>query len=391
MQGADSVTALGDTVNLASRLQALAEPNTVMLSEATQRLVEGMVDSHFAGEHKVKGKTQLQRVFRLEAVRKRAMRFEAAVSRGLSAYVGRDRELETLERYLAEATHRVRVIDIVGDPGIGKSRLIHEFRQRIGRSRAFILTGNCSADSQQTPFLPFIEIVRGSFRVAPGEVETTLIRKLDNGLNLLGLASPQNLGLMLNLLGLEAPDGVLQGLDGTLIGLRTRNLLQQLLHSRCRLSPVVMLIEDLHWIDGASEELLGKIVESGDQLPLMILHTRRPEYRPSWEKKQNVSQLALEPLSASDISRIVQVRLGVAQLPEEIARAVAEKAEGNALFAEEFASFLAERGIASRTGNGLAFDTTRMVGALPASVQSLLTSRVDRLSASDRAVLQAVI
>jgi predicted ATPase len=134
---------------------------------------------------------------------------------------------------------------------------------------------------------------------------------------------------MLNLLGLAAPDGILQGLDRTLIGLRTRDLLQQLLQARCRLSPVVMLIEDFHWIDSASEELLGKIIERSSPLRLMILLTRRPEYRLPW-KKQNISQLALEPLSASETSRIVQTRLGVPQLPEEIARALAERAEGNA-------------------------------------------------------------
>jgi class 3 adenylate cyclase len=167
LHGAESITALGDTVNLASRLQALAEPGAVILSDRTQRLVEGMVDSCFVGEHPVKGKAQPQRVFRLEAIRKGAMRFDAAVSRGLTTYVGRDRELEMLEHHVAETTACLHVIDIVGEPGIGKSRLIYEFRQRIGSSRAFILSGSCSADGQRTPFLPFIEIVRGSFRVAP--------------------------------------------------------------------------------------------------------------------------------------------------------------------------------------------------------------------------------
>ncbi len=177
-----SVTALGDTVNLASRLQALAEPGAVLLSEAAQRLVEGMVESRFVGEHLIKGKAEPQRVFRLEAIRQTAVRFDAAVSRGLTTYVGRDRELETLERSLAEARARLRVVDIVGEPGIGKSRLVYEFCQRVGKSRAFVLSGTCSPDGQQTPFLPFIEVVRGSFRVAAGEVEAAVARKLEDGL-----------------------------------------------------------------------------------------------------------------------------------------------------------------------------------------------------------------
>jgi class 3 adenylate cyclase len=384
-----AMTALGDTVNLASRLQNLAEPGTVYLSEATQRLVQGLVETTFAGAHPIKGKAEPQRVYRLDSVREGATRFEAAVGRGLTTFVGREREMEILERGLAEARSQLRVIDIVAEPGMGKSRLLHEFRQRDGKSRAFTLAGSCSTNGQQTPFLPFIEVVRGSFRVAAGEAETVLTRKLDDGLKLLGLSSAQNLGLLLNLLGLKAPEGVLQGLDATLIGLRTRDLLQQLLQARCRLSPTVMLLEDLHWIDSASEELLGKMVESSDQLPLIILHTRRPEYQPPWFERVNVSHLRLEPLSAAETSRIVQARIGADGLPEALAQLVAEKADGNALFAEEIASFLVERGMVRRSATGLEFDAAAVERALPESVQSLIASRVGRLSSPDRALLQA--
>ena len=170
-----------------------------------------------------------------------------------------------LERGLDEARSQLRVVDVVGDPGIGKSRLLHQFRQRIGKDRAFILAGSCSPEGQQTPFLPFIEVVRGSFRISAGEAEKDVAHKLEIGLTTLGLRSTRNRGLLLNLLGLKVTDGALIGLDGVLIGLRTRELLQQLLEARCRLSPVVMIIEDLHWIDSASEELVGKIVEQRGQ------------------------------------------------------------------------------------------------------------------------------
>ncbi len=269
-------TALRDAVNLAARLQTLAQPTTIVLSEVTYRLVEGMVESHFAGEREIKGKSEPQRVFQLNALRLGAVRFDAALSRGLTTYIGRDRELEKLERLLAEARSGLRVIDVSGEPGIGKSRLVYEFHQRLAKTRAFMLAGSCSPDGQQTPFLPFIEVVRGSFRVAVGEAEAAVARKLKDGLKVLGIASSQNLGLLLNLLGLKPPEGSLIGLDGTLIGLKTRDLLQQLLAERCRVSPVLMMLEDLHWIDSASEELLGKVVETGGRLALMIVHTRRP-------------------------------------------------------------------------------------------------------------------
>ena len=387
--GADAaVTVLGDTVNFAARLQSLAEPGSVFMSEVTHRLVQGMVDASFAGEHSIKGKSESQKAYRLDAIRQGTTRFEAVVSRGLSAFVGRERELEVLERALAEARSQLRVIDLAAEPGMGKSRLLYEFQQRIGKD-AFILSGTCSPDGQQTPFLPFIEVVRGSFEVSAGEAEKEITRKLETGLTALGLQSLQNLGLLLNLLGLKVPDGALTGLDGVLIGLRTRELLQRLLEARCRLSPVVMVIEDLHWIDSASEEVLGKIVDSESTLPLLLLTTRRPEYAPPWLDRAAVTKIRVEPLPVDHIHRLVQGRLGVEALPEALARQVTEKAEGNPLFAEEIVSFLTERGMLRTAAGKLEFDANEVAAALPGTVQNLLTARVDRLAAKDRALLQA--
>ena len=388
--GADAnVTVLGDTVNLASRLQSLAEPETVLLSEATQRLVQGLVEIEFAGDHSIKGKAETQKAYRLDSIRQGATRFEAAIDRGLSAFVGRENEMQILERGLAEAGSQLHVIDVAAEAGMGKSRLLHELRQRMDKERAFILSGSCSSDGQQTPFLPFIEIVRGSFQVSAGEAEKEVTRKLETGLTVLGLQSLQNLGLLLNLLGLKVPDGALTGLDGVLIGLRTRELLLQLLEARCRLSPVVLLIEDLHWLDSVSEEVLGKIVDSESKLPLFILTTRRPEYVPPWVDRPTVVKLQLEPLPAGDIQRLIQARLGVEAVPEALERLVTEKAEGNALFAEEIVSFLTERGVLHAAGGKVVFDAGTVAATLPASLQSLLTARVDRLAPQDRALLQA--
>jgi class 3 adenylate cyclase len=390
-EGADAgVTVLGDTVNFAARLQALAEPDLVLMSEATHRLVQGMVEASFAGEHSIKGKSEPQKVYRLDDIRHRATRFEAAVSRGLSAFVGRERELEVLERGLVEARSDLRVIDLSADPGMGKSRLLHEFRQRIVKDRVFVLSGSCSPDGEQTPFLPFIEVVRGSFRLNAGESGEDIAKKLEVGLTSLGLYSARNLGLLLHLLGLKAPDGALAELDGVLIGLRTRELLQQLLEARCKLSPVVMVIEDLHWADSVSERLLGKIVNDEGKLRLLLLTTHRPEYIPPWLDCPAVTQMIhLEPLPSGDIRRLVQARLGTEAFSEALARQVAEKVEGNPLFAEEIVSFLTEQGMFHAKGGKLEFDPSVVAAAMPASVQSVLIARVDRLSPKDRELLQA--
>ena len=328
------VTALGDTTNLAARLQALAEPGTVLLSEAVQRLVEGMVQSRFVGEHQIKGKTEPQLVYRLEAVYRGAQRFDAALNRGLTAYFGRDQELKTLQRCLAKTSTGIQVIDISGEPGIGKSRLLHEFRQSIGKASVIMMSGSCSLEDQQTPFLPFIEIVRRSFGVAAGEDQTKVACKLDGGLKALGIATARNLGLLLNLLGLKPPEDSLQGLDGALIGFWTRDLLQQLLKVRCQLSPVIMAIEDLHWVDSASEDLLNQMATISERLPLMILHTRRPEYQPPWFGRAEVSHLPLQPLSKAETAHIIEARFAANALPEELRQLVSAKAEGNPLFAE---------------------------------------------------------
>jgi class 3 adenylate cyclase len=384
--GADAgVTVLGDTVNFAARLQALAEPDSVCMSEAMHRVVQGMVEASFAGEHQIKGKSDPQKVYRLDAVRRGAARFEGAVSRGLSEFVGRERELEILERGLGEARLQLRVIDLSAEPGMGKSRLLYEFRKRIGKDHAFVLSGSCSPDGQQTPFLPFIEVVRGSFRVRAGDAERDVAQRIQMGLTTLGLHSARNHGLLLHLLGLKVPDGALVGLDSVLIGLRTRELLQQLLEARCRLSPVLMMIEDLHWIDSGSEELLEKIV-SDTEPRFLLITTRRPEYVPPWVDRTMVTKLRLESLPVGDIRRLVQTRLGTDILPEALARQVTEKAEGNPLFAEEIVTYLTERGIIRTT---VEFDASALAAALPVSVQSLLTVRVDRLTPNDRALLQA--
>jgi AAA ATPase-like protein/adenylate/guanylate cyclase family protein len=192
--GADAgVTVLGDTVNFAARLQSLAEPDSVLMSEATHQLVKGMVEVSFAGERTVKGKSEPQKMYRLDAIRQGATRFEAAMSRGLTAFVGREHELEVLERGLNEARSELRVIDIEAEPGLGKSRLLHEFRKRIGKDHAFVLSGSCSPDGQQTPFLPFIEVVRASFRVATGEEENTLHKSWKRGLPRLVCTRPKTL------------------------------------------------------------------------------------------------------------------------------------------------------------------------------------------------------
>ena len=187
--------------------------------------------------------------------------------------------------------------------------------------------------------MPFIEVVRNAFSLSAGESQRDVVRKVEAGLTDLGKMSRENLGLMLNLLGLSPPEGALAGLDGVLIGERTRALLSSLLEARARASRTALILEDLHWIDGASEDLLGEIVGASDRFCALVLLSQRPEHQLKWLGRPHVSQLSLEPLPAGHVQRLVCSRLGAAELPDALARGVTERADGNALFAEEIVSY----------------------------------------------------
>lgn len=383
------VTVLGDTVNFAARLQALAEPGSAVMSEAMHRLVRGLTESSLMGEKAVKGRSGVEKVYRLDSIRVGAARFDAALHRGLTTFVGRDRELETMERALESIGQGVQVIDLAGEAGIGKSRLLHEFRTQSVKTKATILIGACTSDGQRTPFSAFIEIARGAVRLSPGDDENVIARKLEQGLESLQLGSRENVGVLMNMLGLEPPKGALSGLDGVLIGMRTRDLLRQLIAARARLTPLILIFEDLHWLDSASEELLASLVAMPGKIQLLIVHTRRPGRAPAWVGHARATQVTLEPLSGRETGRIVQARLGVSQIPDALAKLIASRAEGNALFAEEIASYLVERRIVRHEAGGLVFDPSTVAAALPESVQSLLTARIDQLAETDRVLLQA--
>lgn len=168
--------------------------------------------------------------------------------------------------------------------------------------------------------------MRGAFRIRPEDDPAEITRKFGAGLRGLELHTTQNLGLLLNLLGLEPPEALLAGLDGFLIGLRTRDLMPALLKAHCQVSTVVLLLEDVYWDDRASEETLGKLIEAGAPPNLLFIHTERPEYLPRWRGGSGVTTLALKPLTASDIQHVLETRLGAASLPDALTKQVTERA-----------------------------------------------------------------
>lgn len=376
---------VGDVAGFALRLQASVEDG-VAIDETTQRLVGSLFEYRSIGTIDVGGGGQVS-AWRILGASSAKTRFESLRGAALTPFVGRGRELDTLAHWRSEAATRLCVVDIAGEPGIGKSRLLHEYRSKLIADGVLVLSGNCWPDSQQASFRPFIEVVRRVFRVERDENAAGTARKLDMGLGSVGLATRENVALLMNLLGLAPLPGSLEGLDGVLIGLRTRSLLLDLLRERCKLSPVVVLLEDLHWIDQASQELLGRLINAEDAPRLLIVNTYREGYQPSWLGHANTTVHRLEPLSQDDTARIATVRLGSAAVDAALVRLIVDKAEGNPLFAEEIANFLIE--LQSEQASGVHNAHRGTVTPLPASVQSLLMARVDRLTPADKEVLQA--
>jgi DNA-binding winged helix-turn-helix (wHTH) protein len=374
---------VGQMSGLAARLQMSSEGG-VVIDETTQRLVGSLFECRGMAPIELGDGAPVRawHVLRASAAKSR---FESLHGAALTPFVGREQDLAALASAWREAAHRLFVVDIAGEPGIGKSRLLHEYRGNLGEDDVLVLRGNCWPDSQQMSFRPFIEVVRRVFRVAADETAEGAAGKLEQGLAFVGLATSENVGLLMNLLGLAPPPGSLEGLDGVLIGLRTRSLLLDLLCERRKSSPIVVLLEDLHWIDHASEELLGRLIADADAPPLLIINTYRVGYQPPWLGHANTTVHRLVPLSEDDTAKIATMRLGPAHADAALVRLIVDKAEGNPLFAEEIANFLIERGQANDTATAKA----AAAAPLPSSVQSLLMARVDRLMAADRAVLQA--
>ncbi len=380
-------TAIGDTTNLAARLQQLAEPGTIVMSEATHRQTEGAVEGRFVGEWAVRGKAVPQPVYRLDGTRT-ASRFQLSLQQGLTRLVGRERELDILEACYRDAQRGgSRVADVLGEAGIGKSRVVYELRRRLPVA-AVVLQGHCSPYGRTTAFLPFIETIRGAFALAEGDDPAEARQKLAAGLGELGLKVEETLPFLGTLVGLEVASDTLRGLDGEIVGARTREALAAWIDAQCRRAPTVLIVEDLHWIDRASEQLIMRLVQSEAPMRLLMVCAYRPDYRPPWTGRANVLELGLEPLSEEGCVDLVRHRLGSADVPGELARLIVDTTEGNPLFAEEMLRYLLESERLARTEHGVSLRLDGPRIGMPATLQDLIMARVDRLAETPRHILQ---
>ncbi len=383
-------TALGDTVNLASRLESIAEPGSIYISEATHSLAAPYIESCYIGQRAIKGKREPQKIYRLTGIRANAGRFDAQVDRGLTPLAGRTRELESIGEYFYAASQsRTILVQITGEPGVGKSRLLYELNKIFSAKKAFYLRANCTAVGRTASFLPFTEIVKTIFRINEGDTRGEVDVKLGLGIVQLGMA-PETKPYFLNLLGFTVQDDSLKGLDEKIIGDRTRKALAGLLIKRAAISSMVLAIEDLHWIDSASEELLHRIINEETGAPLLIICTARPQYKAPWPTGGNVLDLRLQPLSREDTSQMVRAILGNgATVAADINEMIVSKTGGNPFFIEEMARYVLESGRLRRADIVMLGGPADAGLTVPATLKDLLQARVDRLEEEPRTLLQA--
>ena len=368
-------TAVGDTTHLAARLQQVAEPGVILASEATWRLVEGYVRGERVGPVQVKGRSDPVIVHRLVGVGPRRSPLEGPDRAGLSHFVGRDRELETLlDLFAAVEEGRGQTVGIVGEPGVGKSRLLLEFRQRLAGRRVTYLQGRCLSYGTAIPYGPVVDIVRANCGLAETDPPEVIAEKVRFGLQEGGLDSDEGMPYLLRLLGGLDPAGPLD-LGPEVIKARTFETLRQICLRGSRKRPLILEVEDLHWVDRTSEEYLTFLADSLLGAPVLLIATHRPGYRPPWSDRSFSTQLSLRQLAVADSLSIVRALLPVADSEDPLAQLILDKAEGNPFFLEELARAVGHQEL----GTDL---------PVPDTVHGVLTARIDRLDEDAKRILQ---
>ncbi|MBI3303806.1 MAG: AAA family ATPase, partial [Deltaproteobacteria bacterium] len=395
-------TPVGHSTSLASRMESLATPGSIVVSEHTYKLTEGYFEFKPLGAAQVKGVSEPINIYEVMGVGPLRTRLQVAARRGLVRFVGRQSELAQMKKALeqAKAGHG-QIGGVMGEPGVGKSRLFHEF---VGATHASPLRAQSGCLVLETfsvshgkayPYLPLIELLKNYFQIALQDDERRRREKVTGKVLTLDRNLEDTLPYLFFLLGIAEPTSSLQQMDPQIRRRRTFDAIKRLLLRESLNQPVILIFEDLHWLDAETHAFLTLLSEGVATARILLLVNYRPEYRHEWGNKTYYTQLRLDPLGPAEAEEMLTVLLEEkvgAQHATPLRRLILEKTEGNPFFMEEIVQALIEEGVLSR-GPGVGAHGRAPLPIdlhIPPTVQGVLAARIDRLPAAEKELLQTL-
>jgi predicted ATPase/class 3 adenylate cyclase len=382
-------TAVGQTTHLAARMEQLAPPGSIRLTADTLRLAEGSITVKPLGPVPVKGLETPVEVYEMTGAGPLRSRLHVAATRGLTRLVGREADLEQLRQALGRAsTGAGQVVALVGEPGVGKSRLVWEVTHSHRTHGWLIVEAGSSSYGKATPYLPVIDLLKGYFQVEDRDEPRKMREKVTGKILTLDRALEPTLPALLSLLEVPVEDAAWRTLDPPQRRQRTLDAFKRLLLREARDQPVLVVFEDLHWIDGETQALLDGLVESLPGARLMLLVNYRPEYEHRWDSKTYYTRLRLDPLPPESAGELLHALLGDDPSLPPLTRVLIERTEGNPFFLEESVRTLVETGALIGGRGAYRLGGPAAVIQVPATVQAVLAARIDRLPPEEKRLLQ---
>ncbi len=382
-------TPIGHTTNLASRLQSIARTGSIVVSEATRRLCEGYFQLKALGPTRVKGVSEPVEVYEVTGLGPLRTRLQRSASRGLTKFVGREREMDALKRAAEQAKRgQGQIAAAMAEAGVGKSRLFHEFKA-ISQSGWMVLETFSVSHGKASAFLALIDLLRNYFKISSEDDERQRREKVAGKVVILDRALEDTLPRLYAVLGIAEPDAPIAQTDAQIERRRTLEAVKRLLLRESLNQPLMLIFEDLHWVDDETQALLSLLADSIGTSRVLMLVNYRPEYRHEWGGKTYYTQLRLDPLGRDSAGEMLTSLLGEGAELEPLKRLIIDKTEGNPFFMEETVLVLFDEGALVRNG---AVKLTRSLNLLkiPPTVQAILAARIDRLPPEEKDLLQTL-
>jgi class 3 adenylate cyclase/tetratricopeptide (TPR) repeat protein len=382
-------TAVGQTTHLAARLEQMAKPGSVLTTAETLRLAEGFIQVKALGPVLVKGLANPVEVFELTGAGSTRTRRQAFAARGLSRFVGRQAEFEALRQALERAgTSHGQVVAVIGEAGVGKTRLVYEFTHSHHTRDWLVLESSSVSYGKATTYLPVRDLFKAYFQIDDRDDGRKIREKLTGKLLTLDVALGPTLPAFLTLLDVPVEDQHWQDLDPAQRRQRTFEAIKVLLPRESQVQPLLLVFENLHWIDAETQAVLDSLIDSLPTAPMLLLVNYRPEYQHGWGSKTYYTQLRLDPLPTASAEALLQALLGDNSSLMPLKRLLIERTEGNPFFLEESVRTLVETGVL--VGTRGAYRLAKPLDSLqvPATVQAVLAARIDRLPPEEKHLLQ---